>query len=94
MKTLKITNVTIYSDTKPLNNINLVAYAKITLNDQLSLQGFRLYIKQNKLIVTFPQDYDNKNQCYSICSAIDAKLKFNIIKRIKNTYKKEWQDDV
>lgn len=75
---MKITDVVVYPVKNMESKSKLVAFAKVVLNDQFIIHGVRIYEGVNGAFMTFPQDYNNKNQegkPFSICHPTTAELR-------------------
>ena len=59
---MKITDVVVYPIKSQDPKSKLYAFAKVVLNDQFIIHGIRVYEGVNGPFMTFPQDYNKKNE--------------------------------
>jgi len=85
---MKITDVVVYPIARKSSG-KLSAFAKVVLNDQFIIHGVRIYEGTNGPFMTFPQDYNKKNdegKPYTICHPTTAELRSYINEQVMAEY--------
>lgn len=85
---LEITDVIIFPvKSRDGDGQNLKAFAKIVVNDQLILNGFRVFSGKNGLFVSPPKEYDKaRDKSFDICFPITAELRSYITDQVLSQY--------
>ena len=80
MNQLKITEIYIFPVKNEIPNSTLKAYARVVVNDQLTISGIRIVEGKNGLFISFPQEFRKEdNRYFNLVSVttIESRQYFN-----------------
>jgi len=84
---LEVTDVVIFPIKKRSEDSNLVAFARIVLNDQFVVSGLRIFEGKNGPFISFPKEYNKATgKGYDIVFAITTELRTYIIDQVLNQF--------
>lgn len=80
---IEVTEVNVYPIKKKIEGSYVVAFAKVTLNDELIVNGIRIVKGKKGPFLGFPQEYNkNEGRGYDICFPISLRLRLHISEKV------------
>lgn len=83
MLPIEITEVSVYPVKQKMEGSYVLGFAKVTLNDQLIINGIRVVDGKKGLFCGFPQEYNkSEKRGYDICFPITLDLRKKITEHV------------
>lgn len=84
---LEITDVIVFPVKKKQEDSSLIAFARLVLNDQLTINGLRVFEGKNGPFVRLPQEYNKSlGKGFDICFPLTAELRTYIEDQVLAQY--------